>query len=661
MIQFLKVIRLSFRYKWTIILSAINALLIAAFWGASISAVYPFVEVVFKGKTAHTWLEERIAQAEIASAHLEKEIDDLRSEQRNAPQEQQPGIAGQIAIAETHLLAHRKAREYYTGLKPTVDRWAPMTPFGTLVAVITALVIVTAIKGVCLVLSTVLVIRVAAFTVADMRRIFFRRVLVMDQQKIDQIGTSSLMTIFSHNIQLVEGGLIALYGKSIREPLKIVACLAVACFISWRLLLLSLIFAPLGGLLIHFLATRMKRATEKEIRGYSTIFQTLMETLGNMRIVRIFTQQRTERQRFKKDCQTLRDMAVRVSLFDSVIRPITELTGILTISVAILCGGYLVLNQQTHLFGLRMSSQPLGVGEMFTFFAMLAGVSDPARKLSDIYNMLVRAVMAARGMFLMFEEQPKIAAPVQPVPTPQHSSSIRFEDVHFEYVPGVPVLHGIDLEIPFGQTVAVIGRNGSGKSTLANLIARFYDPSVGNIYLDDVNLRDIRPRQLHKQIALVEQDPALFRETLWMNIQYGNSSATRQQIRRSARLAQVMPFLQELPRKFESDVGDRGSFLSGGQRQRVTLARAIASDPRIAILDEPVSQIDMYTLPVLQQGLREFLAGKTAILITHQPSLLALADRVIAMSDGRIIEDRVLSPNEKDLESLSMIVSKIAA
>ena len=657
---FFRVILLSLRYKWTILASVLNALLIAVFWGVSISAVYPLVEVVFEGETIHSRLETSIANAEKRSDHIRDEIADLRQRQRQAKPDEQSSFAAQIALQEARLEAKTKTRQFYQSLQPTVKRWAPRTPFGTLVVVMGMLILATTLKGVCLVLNVVLVSRVAAATVNDLRRIFFCALLKMDQQKIDQLGCARLTTMFVQHMQLIHVGVKAIYGKSVREPLKAIACLTIACLISWRLLLVSLALAPFGALLIHYLGRRMKQFTGQEIRGYTAMLQTLSETLGGFRIVKIFTRERAERHRFKKDAGTLYAMAIRMSFYDSLIRPITELVAIVTVAIAILCGAYLVLNQETHLLGLRLSTRPLSPGEMITFFAMLAGISDPARKLSDIYNVLVRAMMVSQGLFQLFDEPPTTGAPPNPKPAPVHSKNIRFKNVNFSYVPGTPVLHNVNLEIPFGQSVAIVGTNGSGKSTLANLIARFYDPRAGNVYIDNVNLRDIRPRQLRKQIGIVTQEPILFRDTVRNNIWYGNPSASEDQLIEAARLAGVEAFLDQLPSGFDTDVGDRGCMLSGGQRQRIALARAILSDPRVLILDEPTSQVDSQTELVLHQAIGKFLTGRTTILITHRLSTIALANRMVVMKGGRIVDDVITNPATSSPEQLAKILAKAA-
>ena len=236
------------------------------------------------------------------------------------------------------------------------------------------------LKGVCLVAGVVLVARISHSTVLDMRRDFYARALLMDQKKIDKNGTSSLMTMLTHNMNVVSGGLTALYGKSIREPLKMLACLGSAAFISWRLLVISMLVVPFGAWAIHSISRRMRRATLNEMGGMTSAFQTLIETFGAIKTVRIYNQEEGEKKRFHGDSYSLYQMGMRISFYDALLRPITEIVGIFVVVIAILAGAYLVLNQQTHLFGIWISARPLDPELLMVFFAMLAGAADPARK-----------------------------------------------------------------------------------------------------------------------------------------------------------------------------------------------------------------------------------------------------------------------------------------
>jgi ATP-binding cassette subfamily B protein/subfamily B ATP-binding cassette protein MsbA len=420
------------------------------------------------------------------------------------------------------------------------------------------------------------------------------------------------------------------------------------------------VVVPIGGAVVYLFGQRMKGAALGEVHGFSALFEVLLESLNGMKLVRIYAGQRRHRRRFKKAAKSLYKMQVRISFFDSIIRPINEITAIGILSIAMLCGAYLVLTQQTHLFGLPFSSRPLSASEMFTFFAMLAGIADPARKMSDIYNVMLRAVLVNGALYRTFEKPPKITCPAASKPAPLHQESIRFQNVTFAYTAGSPVLSQVNLKIPFGQTVAFVGVNGSGKSTMANLIARFYDPQRGKIYLDGVDLRHIRPGLLRRQIGLVTQEPFLFDDTILSNIRFGKQSASDEELKRAIEIAQVDEVLQRFPHSHKTTVGEGGRALSGGQRQRVALARAILSDPRILILDEATSQLDLQTEAAILKSLREFLRQRTTILITHRLSTLALADRILVFQDGSIVKDLKAREIQKNPQQLTELLARAA-
>lgn len=615
--------------------------LIAFLWGASISTVYPVVEIVLDGKTASQWLEAEIEKAETQLARFQQEVEKLRAELEHPNIDPRESIAlqNQIYRAQGRVGAEESALKWYLKVQPTFEKWAPDSPYQTLLLAIGWLLATSLIKGVLMIISTQLVARVAHRTVSDLRRIYYRKALEMDQKRIDEMGTSSMMTHLSHNMLLISAGLQAFFGRMIREPLKLIACLIWAAWISFPLLLITLATAPLGFVIIRSLTNRMKRSTGREMEGMSGIFQTLIETFSAIKTVRIFNRETAERRRFKRNANSMYRISVRISFYDSLLRPITEMMGTIAIASAVLVGAYLVLNEQTHIFNFRVSERPLTPGKLLLFFTMLAGASDPARKMSEVINQLVRGGMVAEILLKTFDNQPRVVARKPGIAPPLHRSSIKFEDVAFAYENHQPVVRKVDLEIPYGQTVAIVGGNGCGKSTLMNLLARFYDPQRGRILVDEVDIRDVNPKKLRRQIAWVTQDSTLFNGTIRENILYGNHQATEEQMLQAAEMALVSEIVNGKNLGFDTLVGDEGRQLSAGQRQRVALARAILANPRILILDEATSQIDGKTETILHQGLRDFIKQRTTLIVTHRASSLKLADRVLVMESGKIIFD----------------------
>ena len=639
---FFRAVLLSMRYKWTIVAAIVNSLLIAVLWSASITTVYPLIEVVLHKQTIPSWVEVSIADGKANIDQLDQKVVDLEGELAEADESRRARIEADIHRAKSRIKAEQTQLDRFVWLQPYAKKYAPASAYQTLVVVMVWLLVMSMLKGACLVLNVVLVARIANRTVLDLRRMFYRKALELDQARIDQFGTSNLMTQLSYNMQMISAGLGMFYGKMMREPLKMLTCLIGAALISWKLLLISLLVIPLGAYVIHGVSTRMKRATQREVDGISAIFQTLIETFNAIKTVRIFNRERTERERFKRCSNVMYRMSLKISFYDSILRPITEMLGIVSIAMAILAGAYLVINEQTHLFGIQICAKPLSSSSLMLFYAMLAGASDPARKMSEIVNVLVRGGTACENLYSTFDQESKITVPEKPSRVPVHQSSIEFRNVTFAYQKRRNVLDCVNLTIPFGQTVAIVGGNGSGKTTLVNLLARFYDPNYGRIFVDEVDIKHCNPRKLRRQIAWVTQDSVLFRGTVAENILYGNHHADEKMMRDAAALAGVDGFIDRLANGYGTEVGDGGRRLSAGQRQRVALARAILADPKILILDEATSQMDGRTEQLVHQRLKEFLKQRTSLIITHRRSSLELADRVIVMDHGSIVSDNTV-------------------
>ena len=613
--------------------------LIAVIWSASITTVFPVVKIVLEGETVESWLRHEIENGERIQRELQHEITQLAESLNSASSDEAVLLTNKLDLKKNRLAAEVKSLDWYHKSEPFLNRWAPDTAFQTLVVALVWLLGVSVVKGGLLVLGAILDARVANRTVMDMRRMFYRKALNLDQRRIEMVGTSNMMTHLSYNMMMISSGLQVFYGKCIREPLKMISCLAVAAWISWPLLLMSLLVTPAGLFLIHSVSRRMKRSTQTELSGMTDVFQTLMETFNAVKTVRIFNRELAEQRRFRKNALSLYRMSVRIALYDSLLRPITEILSILAIASSMLIGAYLVLNQETSIFHIQISSTPIKPATLLLFYAMLAGAADPVRKMSEIVNSLVRAGTACDNLLRTFDREPQVASPAKPVPVPEHADSIQFEDVIFTYLPRQPVIRKLNLTVPYRQTVAIVGGNGSGKSTLMNLLTRFYDPHAGRVLIDGQDIRQMNPRKVRRQMAWVTQESVLFRGTVWENIVYSAPQASELEVMRAASMAGVDRFMESLQDGYQTQVGDEGKKLSAGQRQRITLARAILANPRILILDEATSQVDGHAENLILDQMTEFIKQRTTFIITHRPTSLKLADRVIVMELGRIVHD----------------------
>jgi ATP-binding cassette, subfamily B, bacterial MsbA len=472
-----------------------------------------------------------------------------------------------------------------------------------------------------------------------LRKELFRRTLRLELARFGDDRTSSLLARFTNDANYVYAGISVLLGKVVLEPLKMLACLAGAAMISWRLLAVSLIFAPLAVFVVGKLARSLKRANRRAMEEMSQLYNVISETFSGIQAVQAFGMERFERRRFHVGSKNYFFKSLRIVLYNALARSSSEVLGMAIICIAIMAGGYLVLNQQTHLLGLKIMDRPLSLGSLMAFYALLAGVSDPARKLSEVLNYIQKASAAADRIYEMMDREAAITDPAQPKLLATERPDIEFRGVSFNYRPEQPILRDIHLKIRFGETVAIVGPNGCGKSTLVNLLPRFYDAGSGQVLLGGMDVKALRLKELRARFGVVAQQPMLFDDTVLANIRYGSPQASDEEVMEAAAKAHANKFiLEKLEHGYQTLVGERGGKLSGGQRQRILLARAILRNPEVLILDEATSQIDLESEQLIHRVLEKFVRGRTTLMVTHRLSSLSLADRIVVMDQGRIVD-----------------------
>ncbi len=641
--NFGRALRLVLRHRWTLAGTLISALLVALLWGANIGGMYPVIQVIFGGQSLQKWVDQSIAESQHRIADFDLQIADHQRLLAAAPAAMPADKRRELQVELNGLQANcgfeQKALAKRQSLKPYIDRYLPNDPFKTLILIVGVLMTATLVKNVCMVLNSIWVDRLTFMTTLDLRKQFYRRTLRMDLAGFGENSSSELMSRFTYDLDSVGGGVQALMGRAIREPLKMLACMVGAAWICWRLLLISLLVAPPAAFLIGRLSKALKRANRRAMEEMSQLYAILQETFGGIKIVKAFTMERYERRRMHENSKELYRKAMKISRYDALGHPMVEAMGVAMICLGILSGAYLVLNQETRIFGIKMCDRPLDLASLLVFYGMLVGASDPARKMSEVFNRIQRGAAAADRVYELLDREPMVRSPVKPVSLPRHCRKLTFENIHFSYNPGQSVLDGIDLEIPFGQTLAIVGPNGCGKTTLANLVPRFFDPTSGAIQLDGVAIRDARLADLRRQIGIVTQEPVLFDDTVFNNIRYGQPDATRAQVVDAAKKAHAHRFIENrLETGYDTQVGQAGNRLSGGEKQRIALARAILRDPAILILDEATSQIDLESEQLIHKALEQFIQGRTTIIITHRLATLDLADRIMVIHSGKCID-----------------------
>ena len=631
--NYIRAIRQSFRNRLALVFGCFScALMVGVLWGGNIAAVvYPIMAICLKkDSTFTTWVVEKIE-------HNTQKIEESK-QKIQLLQAAQPANSSQIIMEERALYLYQLRGKWYQRLVPYIEKYTPDQPFQTVVFLMVVVLIVTVIRVFFLVTHSIMAAMIARGTVMEIRNLFYQKALDYEANFYSKEGIAHMMSRCTSDMTVLSHGILAIYGKIIREPLKLVVCLSIAAYISWQLLLVTVLLVPPAAWAIRWLARSIRRVVRKNLEQTANLYARLAETFQSFRVVKAFTQEMYERDKFQKVNYACCQRALKIAKYDAFVNPMIEFFGILMICFAIIVGAYLAMGERTDIFGIPMLNEPMDMEWLVVFFAMLVGASDPARRLSDIYTQFQSATAAADRIYSMIDRVVPIQDPENPSPMAKHQESIRFENVSFEYEAGHPVLKDVSLDIQFGECIAILGASGCGKSTLLSLLPRFADATGGLVLIDGLPTTSIRLQDLRQQIGMVSQEPILFNMTVLENIRYGRADATREEIIAAAKQAFAHEFIEkELPEGYETIVGPVGGNLSGGQRQRIALARAILRNPPIFLLDEATGQIDVPSERMIHEALSSFKKGRTTIMVTHRLSAVELADRVVMMDDGKII------------------------
>lgn len=629
--NFFRAVKRTFQFRLQIVLVLFCALMVGILWGGNIGAVVgPMTKICLeKDSTFTTWIDQIIGDNRKKIVQTEQELQSLQSSSASTVR--------QITGKSKTLQRQQRAESWLLWARTLCERYTPNDSFRTILFLMKLILLGTVVKIVFLISHSVLSAWIAQKAAMEIRDEFFRKTLDFETQYFSREGVADMMSRFTNDMTMLTGGLNLLYGKVIREPLKMIVCLGMAAWISWQLLVVTLVLVPLAAVCIRWLAKSIKRVVRRSMEEMSNMYARLEETFRAIRVVKAFTRENFERARFHRTNRAYCQRAIKIAKYEALANPLTELFGILMICVAIAVGAYLVIGEHTTLLGITIFSEPMDLVMLVTFFALLAGAADPARKLSDIFTQFQSAAAAADRIYALIDRESSVPAVRDPRPLPKHHRSIRFDEVRFGYDSERPILKDVSLEIPFGECIAVMGPNGCGKSTLLNLLPRFFDPDSGRILIDDQAIDEVRARDLRRQIGLVTQEPILFNDTVLNNIRYGYAGSTRNEAIEAAQKAFAHDFIVgELSDGYETIVGPGGGRLSGGQRQRIALARAMLRNPTILLLDEATSQIDIQSEKMIHEALQEFRRGRTTIMVTHRLAALELADRIIVMEDGAV-------------------------
>jgi ATP-binding cassette subfamily B protein len=431
--------------------------------------------------------------------------------------------------------------------------------------------------------------------------------LTNDVEAIDQLVTDGVTTLVQSTLTLA-GTAILLF------------------VLDWRLALATCSVIPLMGLATALFRSRSARAYAAVRERLGLVTATLAEDIAGMRIVQAFTREDASVRNFREVTQRYRDSNMQTVILNGIYFPSVDLLSSVALAVVLGYGGHLYF------------AGAVSLGTLFAFMLYVQNFFDPVQQLSQLYNTFLSATAALDKIVDVLDEEPEVVDRPEALDLPAIEGHVRFAGVRFTYARGEEVLHGLDLDVPAGTTVALVGHTGAGKSTIAKLLARFYEPTHGHITIDGLDLNEVTQASLRRQLGVVPQEGFLFAGTVAENIAFGRPDARPEEIVRAAQTVGAHDFILRLEDGYETQLGERGSRLSLGQRQLVAFARALLADPRILILDEATSSVDIGTERKIEQALRVLLADRTSFIIAHRLSTIRDADLIVVLEHGRIVE-----------------------
>jgi ATP-binding cassette subfamily B protein len=431
--------------------------------------------------------------------------------------------------------------------------------------------------------------------------------LTNDVEAIDQLVTDGVTSLVQNTLTLL-GTAILLF------------------ILDWRLALATLAVIPLMSVATVIFRVRSTRAYRAVRERLGLVTATLAEDIAGMRIVQAFTREEANIRNFKNVSERYRDSNMETVVLNGLYFPFVDLLSSIALAVVLGYGGHLYFNGDVTL------------GTLFAFMLYVQNFFDPVQQLSQLYNTFLSATAALDKIMDVMDETPEVRDRPGAQSLPPVAGHVRFEAVRFGYGNGPDVLHELDLNVPAGTTVALVGHTGAGKSTIAKLLARFYDPREGRITIDGHDLRNVTQASLRRQLGIVPQEGFLFAGAVTDNIAFGRPDATPDQVVQAAQTVGAHDFILRLEEGYETELQERGSRLSLGQRQLIALARALLADPRILILDEATSSVDIGTERKIERALRLLLAGRTAFIIAHRLSTIRDADLIVVLEHGRVVE-----------------------
>lgn len=464
-------------------------------------------------------------------------------------------------------------------------------------------------------------------TLLNLRRSVFQNVMDLHLGFFSNERKGDIISKIASDVQVVQYSVTATLQVIFKEPLQLIAYVVMLFAISTKLTLYSLLVIPVSAFIISRIVKRLKAQAIAAQQSYGHMISYLDEALSGIKIIKAFNATGFIKKRFDNENQTYSRITRSMARRQQLASPVSETLGVSMVTCLVLYGGYLILNNRSEL-------EP---SAFIAYIALFSQVMRPAKAISDSFSNIHSGIAAGERVLELIDEKPAITDAPDAIAITEFKEGIRFNDVTFAYQEK-DVLQHINLEIPKGKTVALVGPSGGGKSTLMDLIPRFIEPQTGAVEIDGKDIRTLTTDSVRSLMGIVNQESILFNDTIFNNIAFGKPEATQEQVEAAARIANAHNFIMEAEEGYQTNIGDRGTKLSGGQRQRISIARAVLNNPPIMLLDEATSALDTESEKLVQDALNNLMKNRTSLIIAHRLSTIQNADMIVVLEAGRIVE-----------------------
>ncbi len=500
--------------------------------------------------------------------------------------------------------------------------------FLTLVIMGVALIVMTGLKTTGYFASSAIMVPLRTGVVRDIRTAVYNKVMKLPLSFFSEERKGDIIARMSADVQAVEMSIANSVDMLIRQPIAILVCFVTLFAVSWQLTLFVLVVAPVAGWFMGIVGRKLKRQSESVQRQWGSIMAQLDETLGGLRIIKAFIAEKKMEKRFLQINNSYRKDMNAMVIRQGAAHPMSEFLGTIILTVVLWFGGALILND----------SNLIDASTFIFYMVILYSVINPLKEFSRAAYQIPQGLASMDRIDFILKADNPIKEPENPQPMTAFEKEIELRDVSFSYTEGKDVLKHINLTVPKGKTIALVGQSGSGKSTLVDLIPRFHDVKKGEVLIDGKNIKCLRISDLRSIIGNVNQEAILFNDTFYNNITFGVENVSMEQVIEAAKIANAHDFIMETEKGYDTMIGDRGGRLSGGQRQRISIARAILKNPPILILDEATSALDTESERLVQEALERLMKSRTTIAIAHRLSTIRNADVIHVLYEGEIVE-----------------------